>query len=242
MSLTLVQGTVRAPGGDIKIGAGNTLRRDADGSYVLDGTQTAGTITDLPETVQDIVGAMIAAGANISATYNDAGGTLTIAATGLATTAQLTAHTAAAMPHPGIGTRIYQTVAQSIPDNTTTVLTLGAESYDTHNLWTSGTPTRLIIPAGLGGMWQVTACVAYVANATGTRHARVHKNGALANRQTMQALATAGNSSVVVTTDLLRLVAGDYLELVAFQNSGAALNTVAGEINVWIAAAFLGSI
>ena len=42
----------------------------------------AGQVGDLPEAVQDIVGAMVAAGANITATYNDGAGTLTIAVTG----------------------------------------------------------------------------------------------------------------------------------------------------------------
>lgn len=45
----------------------------------------AGQVGDLPEAVQDIVGAMVAAGANITATYNDGAGTLTIAVTGIAT-------------------------------------------------------------------------------------------------------------------------------------------------------------
>lgn len=43
------------------------------------GTQTAITISDLTETVQDIVGAQVTAGANITVTYDDVLGTITIA-------------------------------------------------------------------------------------------------------------------------------------------------------------------
>ncbi|MDB4952091.1 MAG: hypothetical protein JWM27_4740 [Gemmatimonadetes bacterium] len=46
------------------------------------GTQLAATISDLTETVQDLVGALVASGANITATYNDGAGTLTLAVTG----------------------------------------------------------------------------------------------------------------------------------------------------------------
>lgn len=46
------------------------------------GTQLASTISDLYETVQDVVAAMLMQGSNILLTYNDAGNMLTISATG----------------------------------------------------------------------------------------------------------------------------------------------------------------
>lgn len=46
------------------------------------GTQTASTISDFSEAVDDRAAALIVAGANITATYNDAANTLTIAGTG----------------------------------------------------------------------------------------------------------------------------------------------------------------
>jgi hypothetical protein len=45
------------------------------------GTQPASTISDLTEVSQDLVAAMVVAGTNITANYNDAAGTLTIAST-----------------------------------------------------------------------------------------------------------------------------------------------------------------
>ena len=45
-------------------------------------THTSTDVTDFTEAVQDIVGAMIVAGSNVTATYNDGAGTLTIASTG----------------------------------------------------------------------------------------------------------------------------------------------------------------
>lgn len=46
------------------------------------GTQAASTINDLAEVTQDMVGAMIVAGSNVTVAYDDAAGTLTISASG----------------------------------------------------------------------------------------------------------------------------------------------------------------
>lgn len=46
------------------------------------GSQTAATISDFTEAVQDVVGAFMAAGTGATVTYNDAANTITIAATG----------------------------------------------------------------------------------------------------------------------------------------------------------------
>lgn len=46
------------------------------------GTQAASTISDLTEVTQDMVGAMIVAGTNVSVSYDDVAGTLTISAAG----------------------------------------------------------------------------------------------------------------------------------------------------------------
>lgn len=46
------------------------------------GTQTASTISDFQESVEDIIGSKVVAGSNVTVTYNDATGTTTIASTG----------------------------------------------------------------------------------------------------------------------------------------------------------------
>lgn len=51
------------------------------------GTQLSTTISDFTEATQDVVGALLVAGANVSLTYNDAANTLTIAVSGLDTEA-----------------------------------------------------------------------------------------------------------------------------------------------------------
>lgn len=86
-------------------GDGSGLDADAldgqPGSYYAaranhTGSQVAATISDLPEAVQDLVGAMLTQGANVTLTYDDATGALTIAlSTSPALTGTPTAPTAA---------------------------------------------------------------------------------------------------------------------------------------------------
>lgn len=57
------------------------------------GTQAAATISDLAEAVQDLVGAMLANGANITVTYDDTSGQATIAVTGTLPAARMPAFT-----------------------------------------------------------------------------------------------------------------------------------------------------
>lgn len=57
-----------------------------DTPYFLDrtnhtGQQVAATVSDLPEAVQDLVGAMIAGGGGVTATYDDGAGTITLGLT-----------------------------------------------------------------------------------------------------------------------------------------------------------------
>jgi hypothetical protein len=58
------------------------LVTDLAGKAPSSHTHVSSAVTDLVETVQDTVGAMVVAGSNVTATYNDGAGTLTIAASG----------------------------------------------------------------------------------------------------------------------------------------------------------------
>lgn len=61
------------------VGLSNVPNTDATARANHTGTQTASTISDLVEVIQDLVAAMVVAGAGISVTYDDTAGTLTLA-------------------------------------------------------------------------------------------------------------------------------------------------------------------
>lgn len=92
MSQSRFQGDAVRPTG-AGSGSDADLLDGQDGVFYLaranhTGTQLAATISDLPESVQDLVAAMVAAGANITATYDDTAGTLTLAVSGLTESVQ----------------------------------------------------------------------------------------------------------------------------------------------------------
>ena len=79
----------------------------------------------------------------------------------------------------------------------------------------------------------MTAQVIYAANSTGYRAIRILLNGT-----TVLAYGSITNPSGTYTVSvpistIEQLNAGDYIEVQAYQNSGAALDTVAGRQNVY---------
>jgi len=130
--------------------------------------------------------------------------------------------------------RVYQSTAQSIPDAAWTSITFDAENYDVKELHDTATnPERITIPPDAGGTYVVTAQVIYAANSTGYRAIRILLNGT-----TVLAYGSITNPSGTYTVSvpistIEQLNAGDYIEVQAYQNSGAALDTVAGRQNVY---------
>lgn len=127
------------------------------------------------------------------------------------------------------GCYLRRTTSQSIATLTESPISFNGEDFDTdgyHSLVTN--PTRLTIPVGGGGYYLVNAGCSYTANVTGARQTTIYKNG-LASGPRIAFNSRAGSTAgfparVQISTGVVALVAGDYLELVAYQESGGALN------------------
>lgn len=114
---------------------------------------------------------------------------------------------------------------QSIPNQTTTDVTFATEQFDTDamfNVASSATRITIVTP----GLYNVFGQAAFAANGTGARIVSVRLNGSsTVVEQRNMAVTTASVVSVVNGSGLVRLSAGDYLTLGAYQSSGGALNT-----------------
>jgi len=101
--------------------------------------------------------------------------------------------------------------------------------YDPSGLWAaSPNPTRLTIKQA--GIYVIVAQCQFGASATGSRIVYLNKNGSSFNTNTH--IAVSGTLGPVLQVVGIRdFAVGDYLEFVAYQNSGAALTLVAG--NPW---------
>lgn len=118
---------------------------------------------------------------------------------------------------------LQQTVTQSIANGAWGVLTFDTEITDTYNGHSTVTNTTRYT-CQLAGWYRVTVRAAFATNATGSRGARVHKNGSYI--QGGANLMGAGTlNAIVEVSHILYLVPGDYVEGAGGQNSGGALST-----------------
>lgn len=126
---------------------------------------------------------------------------------------------------------LHKAAAQAFADATLTLATFDTEDLDTDGFHESVVnPTRITIPAGLGGIYLVELGVELPNPATS--HALVlwlRKNGA--DLSPLIANASVGNYGPGnhvpgALTASLKLAAGDYIEGVVTQQSGASRNSI----------------
>jgi hypothetical protein len=98
---------------------------------------------------------------------------------------------------------------------------------------TSVNPSRFTVPAGGDGWYMAVGEVVWAVAGGGTqKQIRIFKNGTtqLARGSVISVGVTNQDCNVIWQG---ALAAGDYIEFQAYQDTGAALNTVAGNGNTW---------
>jgi hypothetical protein len=128
------------------------------------------------------------------------------------------------------GCRVYNDGAQSIPNNSTTAITFAQEEFDTDAFHsTSSNTSRITIPTGLDGYYRFTYGGTFAGNSSGIRIGILHKNGGVTNLGDIIGsfschASNTVNDVTVENTAIIHLSAGDYIEFLAYQNSGGSLN------------------
>ncbi len=128
-----------------------------------------------------------------------------------------------------ISARLFTQANQSTANAVWETINWEIESYDTNDLHDIVVNnSRITIPDNEDGRYLISASLSLTANATGDRRIRIQKNGATTERRVV--IANAGIGSFVTATifDELDLVAGDFIEVESFQNSGGALTLRSG--------------
>jgi hypothetical protein len=120
----------------------------------------------------------------------------------------------------------YNSAAQSVPDATATALTFDSEDFDAGSMHsTSVNTSRITIPASKGGVYLILGGAGFAPSATGYRQLDIKKNGATTLTTITVPSNTGGSPTGVFQVHfIVTLAAGDYVELIATQNSGGALN------------------
>ena len=125
------------------------------------------------------------------------------------------------------GFRMYQLVAQSVPNSTFTQITCDTSDYDTDSGRGGSSPWSYTIPTGLGGRWQFGWEIPWTVNATGVRVANLYKNGSAISTWA-SGVASGATEISNGWTDAITVSAGDVMALYGWQSSGGALNTSTG--------------
>lgn len=120
---------------------------------------------------------------------------------------------------------VYHNATQSIATGSSlTALSFNSETYDVGAMHdTVANNSRLTVPAGGDGLYLVVAGAFFASNATGVRSIAIRKGGTTVVGGA-NCVGTSAVDSVLQTSALVALVAGDYVEACVNQTSGGNLN------------------
>ena len=181
----------------------------------------------------------------ISATANDTPARLAVGTNGQVLTADSTAGTGLkwATPASGstfVGASVYRVAPdQAIAQATQTSVAWTGENYDTDGFHDNSTNnTRLTIPSGKGGYYNVRGQVGLQALGVVSFYVRVLKNGTLL-RYFVSAGSTEDDTIRINFVD--NFAAGDYLECQVYHNYSGSRNLFAGSYYCWFECNLVGA-
>lgn len=123
----------------------------------------------------------------------------------------------------------YNSVNQSIANNTLTMLALDTERFDTDGIHDNATNnTRLTCQTA--GKYAVFSSMIWAFNGTGVRVMQILLNGTTGfiwSSQNAVSIAITNETTRMTCSGLIDLVVGDYIEAQVKQTSGGALDSVA---------------
>lgn len=117
---------------------------------------------------------------------------------------------------------------QSVPNNTSTLLSYGTETYDTAGMFDTGTPTRMTVPSGVTYVI-VFGFIQYTAAVSGLSFLNLRHKNSGGSTLADYFFANAGGYYGNFNTGPLAVSAGDYFEMYALQVSGASRTTNGAE-------------
>jgi hypothetical protein len=124
--------------------------------------------------------------------------------------------------------KVFKSAAQSLPNNGYTVLTFDSERWDTDTIHDTVTNNSRLT-CHTAGRYLIDFTVEFAANGSGYRQSFMQVNGtALGVSVTTNPTTVGGIITSNPAAQVWPLNVSDYVELVAFQSSGGALNATTG--------------
>jgi hypothetical protein len=138
----------------------------------------------------------------------------------------------------------YKTSGQSIPNATTTIVNFATSDFDTHSAVTTGASWKFT--AQISGTYRVSAQLQWTSanyNANSLFESIVYKNGSSYSSigYTHKETNTANIAPTVIGSTLIQLNAGDYVDVRAYQNTGADVALSASNGYNWVSVERIGN-
>ena len=134
---------------------------------------------------------------------------------------------------------------QTVATATFTAIALATEAYDTDSIHSTVTNnSRFTIPSGKGGYWLFYQVLGFNPLASGNMNIRFYKNNSSTVGGVMYSGSTSASTLTTVSNiSILSLSAGDYIEMVAYQNSGSTMGILeaGGEDFAYMGCQYLGA-
>lgn len=112
-------------------------------------------------------------------------------------------------------------------------LNLNVEDEDNQLMHAAGSSPVVTIPAGGDGVYIVSGWASFAASATGNRNVATLKNGVLTPGSSFTIPGQAANTNLIPAgVAVVRLAAGDTVQVAAWQTSGANLNVTSAALRL----------
>lgn len=118
--------------------------------------------------------------------------------------------------------RVYHNAAQSLANSVATVVAFNSERWDTDTIHDTVTNNSRLT-CKTAGRYLIIGTTEYATNATGVRETYIRLNGATPLAADVRA-AVSGLTTAFTIQTYWDMAVNDYVELIAFQSSGGALN------------------
>jgi hypothetical protein len=125
-----------------------------------------------------------------------------------------------------VGCSLKRSTNLTVSNSTWTTVTYDQENYDTNTFHSTSTDTsRITIPSGKGGKYQILANITWNTSAVGERYLSLLKNGSEVFRTFLGVPTSLGQITSSLAT-IEALAVSDYIEIRILQTSGGNLTAL----------------
>jgi hypothetical protein len=120
---------------------------------------------------------------------------------------------------PEVGAEVLMIGDTSVASATWVPIPFATATYDTNSFYDAGNPTRLTVPAGMAGLYHVSANTRMIGDPGTIAVLRLLVNGT--DEEARDTLDRDQSDPYALVNAVIKLDAGDYVEAVVYQNSGS---------------------